>query len=530
MGSAGYTPQTVGTLRWGLALGGLGLGVLAILALSGPGRIDIVDGQARYLVARSLLENGDPAVGDPDFWFSVLPGRDGNRYSTYRFPHSVLGVPAIALADATGLVSDSRRQFFFSLVGSFLGAVLVVFYAVWFRGLGWSPGAAAAWALAGIFCTPVWFYATSTFDDLIGTVFIVAAVVVAWQGRQNRPLASATLAGLALGLAINAKQPLGIFFLPTVAIVLTADQPLRVRLGAAVLSLLGVGIGLAAYQGYEWYKFPPGTTDDHARLLSIYLGPWPGNTPAGLAGLLLSPAAGMFWYCPPLVLGLAGLARWRAHAFWFCASLGVAAIVFTAFISTMTFFKGDPCWGPRYLTPVFGLFWLFAPTAARAWPPRLTALLLGSGFLVQVFGLSVDPHRLYVYHRLPSSFYAGREWIHFHPALSHLANRPREIVEILRDDGSHTTEFSPAPELTAAPPVLERIEGGTEAVRRYRILASFRPWWVSHHWLAPEDRPVPLAATALGFLALAAAGLALVRFGLPTDRSAIAPTLQEQRS
>ena len=34
--------------------------------------------------------------------------------------------------------------------------------------------------------------------------------------------------------------------------------------------------------------------------------PWPGNILAGLIGLLLSPAAGVFWYCPTLLLGLRG--------------------------------------------------------------------------------------------------------------------------------------------------------------------------------------------------------------------------------
>jgi hypothetical protein len=45
---------------------GLFLAVFAILALTGPGRIDINDGQTRYEVARSLYEHGDVQIRDPD--------------------------------------------------------------------------------------------------------------------------------------------------------------------------------------------------------------------------------------------------------------------------------------------------------------------------------------------------------------------------------------------------------------------------------------------------------------------------------
>jgi hypothetical protein len=510
MGPSETVPATAGPLRWALALCGLFLFVLAILALSGPGRIDIVDGQARYLVARSVAEHGDPVVRDPEFWWSVLPGRDGNLYSAYRFPQSLLGAPAVLLADATGPVSEVRREFFFSLTGAFVGAMLAVLYAVWFRGLGESPRAAGGWAMAGIFCTPNWFYATSTYDDLLGAVFVVVAVGLAWWGRSRRPLTGAALAGLTLGLAFNAKQPLGVFVLPVLALALATAGPWRVRLGAAALVLGGLGLGLAAYGAYEWYKFPPGSTAEHPRLLAAYVPAWPGDTLAGLCGLLFSPAAGAFWYCPPLLLALAGVARWRRREPGFCATLAAACVVFLGFVSTMTIFKGDPSWGPRYLTPVFALLWLFVPAAARAWPRRLTALLLGLGLVVQLLGLSVDPQRLYVYHRLPSAFYFGNEWLYFQPALSHLVNRPREIVEILKDDGADTTAFGPARFPTSGPPTLEQKDGGPEAVRRYRFLASFRPWWVSQQWLSPEDRPIALGPTALSLLLLAATGALVV--------------------
>ena len=81
--------------RWWIAQAGLFLTVFAVVALSGPGRIDIVDGQTRYEVARSLIDHGDLVIRDPNIWFAVFPGRDGQRYAKYRFPQSLAGTIAI---------------------------------------------------------------------------------------------------------------------------------------------------------------------------------------------------------------------------------------------------------------------------------------------------------------------------------------------------------------------------------------------------------------------------------------------------
>src|SRR5437667_8037913 len=91
---------------WLLALAGLFLLVFAVVALTGPGRIDIVDGQTRYEVGRSLVEHGDSVIRDRDCWFAVIPGRDQQLYTNYRLPQSALAAVAIVAADATGRVSE----------------------------------------------------------------------------------------------------------------------------------------------------------------------------------------------------------------------------------------------------------------------------------------------------------------------------------------------------------------------------------------------------------------------------------------
>ena len=347
-------------LRWMTALSGLFLTVFSIVSLSGPGQNDIIDGTVRYQAARSLVERGDVDIRDPKITFTVLPGRGGRRYSQYRFPQSAAGVVAILAADATGPVSEGRRQFFFSLTSAVASAVLAVTYAAIFRRLGLGSRASLLWAAGGVFCTPSWYYGTSTFDDILGSAAVVLAVAIAPGCRRYRR-AGAVAVGLALGLAFNCKQPLGIFVLPVMAALYDPAIGWRSQWGrlATVAALLAAGV--AVYEGYEWYKFPPGSTAGHAELLKKYMPTWSGDPVIALVAFLISPAAGVFFYNPALVLCVRGMRPWHRSRRLFCLSLGAAIAVFVLLICSLTFFKGDPAWGPRYLTPVFAVLWIMAP-------------------------------------------------------------------------------------------------------------------------------------------------------------------------
>jgi hypothetical protein len=228
----------------------------------------------------------------------------------------------------------------------------------------------------------------------------------------------------------------------------------------------------------------------------------------------LSPGAGAIWYCPTLVLSILGLARWHRTEKLLCRSVLAASAGFMLFISMLTFFKGDLSWGPRYLTPVFAVWWLFAPAGAALLRPRLVAVVLLAGMAVQLLGLSVDPHRLYLQRKLWSRFYVVNPWLYFHPAIGHLGNRPREIVEILSADTAASEAFTPARSPTYALPILEHIpQHGPQAVEKYHVFNALRPWWLSQAYLKPWERPVDLGRSWVVFSIAALAGLALMTAG-----------------
>jgi hypothetical protein len=498
--------------RWPIALVGLFLSTFSLLALSGPGRIDILDGQTRYEVARSLAEHGDSAIRDPHVWFGVFPGAGGLNYTYYRFPHSVLGVPAIWIADSLGTISEARRHFYFVLVSAAAGALLAVVFAVAFRDQGLSESASILWGLSGILCTPCWYYSTSTFDEIFGSLTLVATIVAASRARVRVSTAWTVVASLLLALACNWKQPLGAFVLLALAV---ADDPTHSRsprLCRAAWLLGGVALGVALHFGYYWLKFPPGQTPDHSELLKQYTAIYGSDPLSALFALAVSPGAGVLWYAPAFLLTIAGLREhWNRSA---CAAwAGLASsLAFLGFIVTLTFFKGDLCWGPRYLTPLLALGWLLAPAGAERLPRAITWAVLFAAASVQLLGLSVDPHRLYLEHRLPGTVLAPQ--LYFQPKIAHLIQRPREIVEVIQSDLAATSEFTPSWSPTAAPIAFEWIPLDDRGPRQYVIFDTLRPWWANQRYLPVDKRPVD-PQTTLGLMAalLVFGGILLV-FGL----------------
>ncbi|HEX7449130.1 MAG TPA: hypothetical protein VF306_16370, partial [Pirellulales bacterium] len=341
------------------------MAITSIVALSGPGRIDILDGYTRYEVGRSLVEHGDSVVRDRDAWFSVFPGRGGQRYTNYRFPQSAVAAAAIAVADFTGPTSEARRHFFFSLSGAVLCGLAAVIYAQWFLRAGLSQRAALLWSAGGVFCTPLWFYGTTTFDDVLGSLFALTAVALGFWTRLRCLQIGAVASGVLLGIAFNCKPPLALFAAPALAAGWDGRRPSPARLVRAGIIMGGVALGIAAYKAYDLYKFPPETWAANSEAMQKgYALMWPGNFRAGLLGLTLSPGVGTLWYWPPAILAGYGLAAWYQREQWFALTIGLSSAVFVCFIATMTFFAGDPNWGPRYLTPVFGVLWLFVPAGA----------------------------------------------------------------------------------------------------------------------------------------------------------------------
>ena len=187
--------------------------------------------------------------------------------------------------------------------------------------------------------------------------------------------------------------------------------------------------------------------------------------------------------------------------------------MFFGFIASLSFFKGDPAWGPRYLTSLYAALWLFAPDGARRFRLRETVVLLTLGFVVQILALSVDPERLPLERKLPTTFGAYYPGLYFDAGLAGLLNRPREIVEIWRLRNQRVERFSWSDPATAGPQIVTREELESDPIHRFGRFTTFRPWWTSYQYMPDHERPVSLPWTATVLAVALLGGIGLVRAG-----------------
>jgi hypothetical protein len=221
-------------------------------------------------------------------------------------------------------------------------------------------------------------------------------------------------AGMAAGAAVLFEYQLGV-----VALVLAGYAFWRYRAGV-LLVLAGAApaaLFLAGYHtaifGKPWalpweHVTNPGFAAYHAHGFLGLTAPRPG----AIAAMLFSSDLGLFIFSPFLLAGVAGAAlaivgragrhRHRAEAITVLAACAAALL----FISSMTFWRGGWCAGPRYISVVapflaWGVAQLWASWPAaegdhRPRPPAIVTAALAGTVVVSVFmsGISaiVYPH------------------------------------------------------------------------------------------------------------------------------------------
>ena len=108
-----------------------------------------------------------------------------------------------------------------------------------------------------------------------------------------------------------------------------------------------------------------------------------GTMAVALAGNLVSPARGLFIFCPLVALSVAGVVvRWRAGeltAFW--KALAVIPVLHWIVISAFKHWWGGDSYGPRFFTdlmPVFVVLALPAVEVLARWMAPVTPVRCGA--------------------------------------------------------------------------------------------------------------------------------------------------------
>jgi hypothetical protein len=503
---------------------GVFLVVGSVYGAAGPGRLDIIDGQYRFEVARNLLHAGSLQIRDP-FLLGAAEGL-GGRYSPYGISGSIVSLPLVIIGTWIDPSSIERQQFFFSFTSALFGAgtaaVLLFFYLT----LGVSPGSALRWTLVAAFATLAFPASTSVFEQAQHGFFVVSACLLAFLGARRDSMALTIAGGLMLAVLVNFQETYIVLF-PALGLATLASRDGSIDLSRRaivryLMFVLAGALGLLVYAGVNDLRFGhPLATGKGTNHPSAF-----GNPLLGLPALLVSPGKSILLYSPPIVLALIGVRELLRREHGLALAISLASLAHLAVISSVSFFGGDWCWGPRYFVPILPLLALgfpmvgLATTGHRAVVPAIVA----AGVVVQLLAISLDHHRFFYARSLPAFFWHGNEGFYFRE--SALWARPGEILDSIRHGvpaEAQTFRPGPNPDLLTYPVFGpgERESAPPVWMRHYRVFWLPRPWPLWMLDVAPEKRPIPVEASGL-FCLVGVMGLLVIRAGL---RSAPVTTL-----
>ena len=540
---------------------GIFLFVFGIYALTSPGRIDIVDGQARFDVTYNWLTSGRPIVKDS--WigpFMSVPGRDGLRYSYYGAPASVFAMPLVWLGIFTSAPAIQPSQFLFSLTSSIFGAGIAPILFLFYLELGVSTRKALFWTMVSSLATFVWPISNSTFDNAQHAFFALAAVFLGFLSARRKSITYALAAGAMAGVLVL-YQEYFLLIIPALALstvdwtcgdMLPAlpqtpgasivrrvvsvvkslfqgtwaliraawDRPGEARSSCVryCLFFVGVSVGVVLSLAYNDLRFGSWLQDGKIRFATQRNYPLFGNPLAGLLTLLISPGKSVFLYSPVIVLGIAGIRRLWQRAWVLATVIGTASLILVLFISCISFAGGDWCWGPRYLTLLLPLWALALPFAISARFSRgLVFAIIGLGFLVQTLALSVENQRFFFERGLNDFFWAEDSWFYFkHSALSARVGEAASLSEGVPSTAQLFTSL-PVSDWTTytvlGPPANVPRSSAPDWIRNFQIFYLPKPWPLWMSWLPSEIRPIDIGPWLAGLLGVTVLGAGLIYRG-----------------
>jgi hypothetical protein len=348
-----------------LAAAAVALGLLVLL-LSNGRPIGSGDARPTERVAASLAQEADldldeyPEVEDP---FARTVGE--HRVSIYPVLSAVMAAPLFAAARAFFALDETGTAVLGKLAAALFSSLAagVVFLTVGRR----RPQEEAA-LTAAVFAlgTSVWSTSQALWQHPAAVLFLSLAVLClvrsdeepAWAGR----------AGLPLALAVAARHA-DVVLAAVLAAGIAVRRPRQVpRL------LLWASPAVAFVLLYQWTYFDAPWRHGFSDSLGRFDETWG----LGHAGLLVSPAKGLLVFTPVVAVAVAGMARAFRHGQrWLVATLGAAAASHWLLMGRWSEWHGGESWGPRLMTDVLPLLFLFLPEGLDVLPrvgPALAAL------------------------------------------------------------------------------------------------------------------------------------------------------------
>ncbi len=353
----------------------LALLLFSIYLFSFSGLIYSQDSMSMFSVTASMVKRGDL---DTDQMWTLFKARNeiasnGESYAKYGYGTSLFGVPLYALALALpGLGLVQTTMLTSAVVIAITGAL--VFLAA--RRFKYARRVSIAAALLFGLATPAWVYAKQFWSEpfALFTLFVAFYFLLTFRAEQHAR--DATIAGIALGLAVATRVTNAAlvpvfawygFAATQVAVTRAPSQPALTgtkranegRLGKFVAAVsnrqnlrgfawfaLMLCLAALSIAWYDWVRYgsPLATgyradeTFDNPILLGLY-------------GLLFSPGKGLFVYVPFLAALPFSFPIFSRRAKREPILIFLVFALYALLFSAWYYWWGGTNWGPRFLVP-----------------------------------------------------------------------------------------------------------------------------------------------------------------------------------
>lgn len=355
------------------------------------------DAHVVYETTAALVNHGDPAIQlNAAPYFFVM--HNGKKYGIASIGNAIALIPSYLTYKALSAASFLPDRPIFALTSHLSSALLMAWAGVIFYGLclrrGADRGMALLLALALCVTTICFCYARSPYSEALQTVALLLVVERTFAVGDKMTMRGAAGLGAAAGMLLASKL-VYVTVLPGCILYLVYHHLYATRTRDLQRFVRGAAVALAVFTPFValccWHNWVKTGSPLHSGYRGVLFN---GDLFAALYGFLLSTGKGMFFYSPPLVLGLLGLpTAWRRFRGETLLLLSIVGLVLL-FSGKFRLWHGDYAWGPRYmvsLTPLIflcALPWLPEALARGRRLLRRTAFatLLAVGLWVQFLG------------------------------------------------------------------------------------------------------------------------------------------------